>query len=325
MKQTKTAPIAIIGGTGFVGRYIVAELARRGHRLRLLVRRPDRAKFLLPLGTPGQIALVAGRASDTDSLRRCIAGCQGVINAVGILAETGKQRFTALHADLPETLGRLTDEVAQKDARLIHLSALGADRQSASRYARSKAEGEARLLAVLPKATILRPSLVFGTEDQFFNRFARMALWSPVLPLIAGGKTKFQPVHVVNVAEAVVAALNTPQSKGKTYAIAGGRVYSFAELLRYMLVIIRRRRQLLSLPAWAMVLPSMLMEWMPNPMLTRDQLRLLKTDAIIKGKAGKTLTLADLGITPTPLELIVPEYLTRFSPGGGMATLTNRQ
>ncbi|MCG8623232.1 MAG: complex I NDUFA9 subunit family protein [Proteobacteria bacterium] len=317
-KKMNTGAIAVIGGSGFIGRYIVAELAGRGYRLRVLVRRADKAKFLLPLGTPGQIALVPGHAGNLDSLKTCVAGCQAVINAVGILAEQRRGDFTRLHADLPETLGKLVAEMADR-TRLIHISALGASKTSSSRYARSKAEGEVRLLNVFPRAVILRPSLVFGSEDMFFNRFARMALWSPILPLIGGGKSKFQPVYVGNVAEAAVVALHKPNAVGKTYVLAGGQVYSFAELLRYILVVIQRPRPLLPLPFWLMVLPALCMEWLPRPLLTQDQLRLLKSDSIAP-RTSKTSGggLAELGITPLPLELIVPQYIRRFRPGGGM-------
>lgn len=317
VSSASSAPIAVIGGSGFIGRYIVAELASRGYRLRVLVRRADKAKFLLPLGTPGQIALVAGNAGNLASLKTCVAGCQAVVNAVGILAESRRGDFIRLHADLPEMLGKLMahDNTGANRTRVIHISALGASKNSPSRYARSKAEGEARLMRVFPRAVILRPSLVFGSADMFFNRFARMARWSPVLPLIGGGKSKFQPVYVGNVAEAVLAVLHTPKAAGKTYVLAGGQVYSFADLLRYIMAIIQRPRPLLPLPFWLVYVPTLFMEWLPNPMLTRDQLRLLKSDNITRSNKGG---LAELGITPTPLELIVPQYLGRFKPGGGM-------
>ena len=327
------APIAVIGGSGFIGRYIVAGLAKRGARLRLLVRNTERAKYLLPLGVPGQIALMAGSATDGEALRACVAGCHGVVNTVGIISEARRGDFNRVHAEVPQILGSLLADAATSNSnkpRLIHISALGVDKNSKSKYARSKADGETRLKSVFPRATILRPSLVFGTEDDFFNRFASIALVSPILPLIGGGRTAFQPVYVGDVAGAAIASLGDEATAGKTYNLAGGQVYSFAELMRYILATSHRRRLLLPVPFWAMVLPAMVLGLLPKSKftLTLDQLRLLKTDSVLPKNTGKqkSLGLVDLGISPLPLELVVPQYLARFQPGGGSAkSITNRK
>ena len=315
------ATIAVIGGSGFIGRQIVEKLARAGARLKILTRNADRAKFLRPMGTPGQITLISGKATDDAALANVLAGVDAVVNTVGILAEGGGQRFAALQADLPAHIGQMMAEAEasadkssrRQQARIIHLSAIGADHQSPSRYARTKAAGEAGLQAAFPTATILRPSLVFGAGDGFFNRFAAMAVTAPALPVIGGGTNRIQPVYVGDVASAVVAALEDQASTGKIYELGGPDVITFREAMRFLLQSIGRSRMLMSVPFPVMGLAATAMSILPNPPVTRDQLKLLKIDNVVSVDA---LGLAELGLVPTGMELIVPKYLERYKPGG---------
>jgi NADH dehydrogenase len=315
------ATIAVIGGSGFIGRQIVEKLARAGARLKILTRNADRAKFLRPMGAPGQITLISGKATDDAALANVLAGVDAVVNTVGILAEGGGQRFAALQADLPARIGQMMAEAEasadkssrRQQARIIHLSAIGADHQSPSRYARTKAAGEAGLQAAFPTATILRPSLVFGAGDGFFNRFAAMAVTAPALPVIGGGANRIQPVYVGDVASAVVAALEDQASTGKIYELGGPDVITFREAMRFLLQSIGRSRMLMSVPFPVMGLAATAMSILPNPPVTRDQLKLLKIDNVV---SADTLGLAELGLVPTGMELIVPTYLERYKPGG---------
>jgi NADH dehydrogenase len=240
-----------------------------------------------------------------------LAGNQALINCVGILHESGRQRFEAIHHSAPARLARLARDAGVE--RFIHVSSLAADPRSPSTYARSKAEGEAAVRDAFPTATILRPSVVFGPEDQFFNRFAAIATISPVLPLIGGGATRFQPVYVGDVAEAAMRCLADPATAGRTYELGGPRVYSMRALLELLLGETRRKRFLVDLPFGLASLQARLMALLPNPMLTPDQVELLKTDNIV---AGGALTLQTLGIEPTPVEAVLPTYLDRFRRGG---------
>jgi uncharacterized protein YbjT (DUF2867 family) len=304
----------VFGGSGFIGRYIVQRLAKRGWILRIGVRRPDEALFLKPLGDVGQITPVAVNIRDERSVTAASEGAETVLNLIGILYERGPQRFAAVHA---EGAGRVARAATAAGAgRLLHVSALGADPQSPSLYARSKAEGEALVREQFPSAIILRPSIVFGPEDDFFNRFAEMARFSPVLPLIGGGHTRFQPVYVGDVADAAVAALETPEAAGKTFELAGPRIYSFRQLMALLLAEIGRKRILLSLPWGIARMQARLLELLPRPPLTLDQLKLLERDNIASGGfPGCT----ELGIQPTGLEAILPAYLDRFRIGGPFA------
>ena len=297
----------VFGGSGFIGRYVVRDLAVRGWLVRAAVRRPDEALFLKTSGALGQITPVAANIRDRASVMRAVAGAEAVINLVGILHEGGRQKFQSVQADGPRIIA---EEAAKAGVRhLVHISAIGADPNSSSAYARTKAAGEAGVRQAFAGATILRPSIVFGPEDDFFNRFARMAMLSPALPLIGGGTTRFQPVYVGDVAEAVMRAIETPEAAGKTYELAGPKAYSFAELLRLMLTEIGRKRLLLPLPFPIASLMGAVMQCLPNPQLTADQVRLLKRDNVPSaGSAG----LADLGITPTGVEAIIPTYLDRY-------------
>ena len=312
MRQDKT--IAVIGGTGFIGRQIVELLARQGVRIKVLARNTDRAKFLKPMGEVGQITVIAGSALDDAALDAVMSGCDAVINTIGILAESGSQRFQALQAELP---GRIGERAArQKMSNVIHISAIGADLNSPSLYARTKAQGEAALRKAFADAVILRPSLVFGSGDGFFNRFAAMAVMAPGLPLIGGGNNKVQPVYVGDVAASVIAALTNPKAKGNTYELGGPAVMRFRDAMAYILEQTKRRRLLIPVPHAVMTIAASAMAILPNPPVTRDQLKLLKVDNVV-GDDAKGLD--DLGINPTPIELIVPSYLQRYQPGGRFA------
>ena len=304
----------VFGGSGFIGRYIVQRLARRGWILRIAVRRPDEALFLKPLGDVGQITPIAVNIRDERSVGAASAGVETIINLIGILYERGPQRFAAVHAQGAERVARAAR--AAGAARLLHVSALGADPQSPSLYARSKAEGEARVHEQFPSAIIVRPSIVFGPEDDFFNRFAEMARVCPVLPLIGGGHTRFQPVYVGDVAHAAVAALETPDAAGGIFELAGPRIYSFRQLMELLLAEIGRKRILLSLP-WSLArLQARVLELLPRPPLTVDQLKLLERDNVASGQFPGC---AELGIQPTGPEAILPAYLDRFRVGSRFA------
>ncbi len=301
----------VFGGSGFIGRYVVTNLARKDWMVRVAVRRPDEALFLKTAGVPAQVTPVAANVRDRASIARAVAGADAVVNLVGILHESGRQRFQAVQAEGPRLIA---EEAARAGVRrLVHISAIGADAKSDSAYARTKAEGEAAIRAAFPEATILRPSIVFGPEDGFFNRFARMALLSPALPLIGGGRTRFQPVYVGDVAEAVVRAIENPAATGQTYELGGPNAYSFADLMRMLLNEIGRRRLLVPLPFAMASLMGAVAQCLPSPQLTVDQVRQLKRDNV---PSGTLPGLADLGITPTAVEAILPTYLDRYRARG---------
>jgi len=313
-------PVAtIFGGSGFIGRYIVQRLARRGWILRIAVRRPNAALFLKPMGDVGQITPIATNIRDQASVAAAVAGVDHVINLVGVLYERGPQRFAAVHAEGARRVAASARAAGVK--RLLHVSALGADPQSPSLYARTKAEGEAGVRAEFPEAVILRPSVVFGPEDDFFNRFAEMARLSPILPLIGGGKTRFQPVYVGDVADAALAILDRPHDApfgpaGKTYELAGPRIYSFKELMTLLLAEIDRKRILMPVPWGIARLQAAVLGLLPQPPLTLDQLKLLQRDNI---SSGQLPGFTELGIVPDGPEAILPAYLDRFRVGGRFA------
>jgi NADH dehydrogenase len=288
MRSRRTA---VFGGSGFVGRYVVQRLAARGDVVPVGCRHAEDAKFLMTLGQVGQIAAVNIAIDDAELLPAFLAGSEAVVNCVGILAERGSQTFERVHHQGPARLARLAREAGV--GRLVHISAIGADPRSTSAYARSKAAGEAAVRDAFPTATILRPSIVFGPEDQFFNRFATIAMISPVLPLIGGGRTRFQPVYVGDVADAVVRCLEDPASAGRTYELGGPLVYTFRELLELLLDEIRRKRLLVEVPFGIAEFQARLMSILPNPPLTPDQVELLKRDNVVSSSA---LTLATLGV-----------------------------
>jgi uncharacterized protein YbjT (DUF2867 family) len=298
----------IFGGTGFIGRYVVGRLADRGARVRVVSRSPStHGHHLQPLGSVDQIVVQSADLSSEPALRQVVAGSAGIVNLIGVLYETGRQRFAEVHGALP---GRIaTAARAEGVERLVQLSAIGADAASASAYARSKAEGERRVQEAFPDATILRPSIVIGPEDGFFNRFAALARVLPALPLIGGGGTRFQPVYVGDVAQAVVAALERDDCLRQTYELGGPQTYTFAELMRYMLKVLGRHRLLLTVPFEVARLQARVLELLPAPPLTRDQVELLKVDNVVTAAASD---LAALGVRATPIELIVPQYLARY-------------
>ena len=301
----------VFGGTGFIGRYVVKGLAEAGWVVRVAVRHPAAALFLKPMGDVGQITPVAANLRDDASVAAAVAGVDSVFNLVGILYQSRRQRFAAIHAD---GAGRVAAAAAAAGVgRLVHVSAIGANPASRAAYGRSKAAGEQAVLASFPAATIIRPSIVFGPEDDFFNRFARLARLLPALPLIGGGKTRFQPVYVGDVAAAMVAANERPDSAGKTYELGGPRIYTFKELLELLLSQIQRDRLLLPVPWGVARLQACFLELLPVPPLTRDQVTLLEVDNVVAPNAAG---LADLGITPTAAEIILPTYLDRFRPHG---------
>ena len=311
--------ITIFGGSGFLGRYVVRALAKKGWRIKVATRRPNRAFFLRPMGQVGQIGFIKCDVADADQIAHAMAGSQAVVNLTGILFQRG-QTFQDVHVKGPEAIAR---EAARLGLRaMVHVSAIGADSESDSRYAESKAEGEKRVREAFPAATIMRPSLLFGPEDQFFNRFAEMARFLPALPLIGGGRTLFQPVFVSDAAAAIVVALDDPSAPGKTYELGGPTVYSFKQLMEIMLGVIDRKRLLVPLPFWIAFLKSIFLQLMPKPLLTPDQVKLLRHDNIVSPTAH---TLKDLGITPTTVEAEVPAYLWRYRAKGEYADLAKER
>lgn len=300
-----TEKTVVFGGSGFIGRQVVRLLAKQPN-MQIIVptRDPDQAKLLKPMGAVGQIVPVSCRLADDRQVLVALHGATQVVNLIGILFESRKHDFAKLHGLWPGRLGLAAQAVGAR--RLVHVSAIGAAADSAAGYARSKAQGEAALRQAMPAATILRPSVVFGADDNFLNQFAGLARWSPFLPLIGGGQTKFQPVYVEDVAAAVLAALAKPQAAGKTYELGGPQVLSFKEILDYILAVTKRRRLLLPVPWGMAALKARLLQLMPTPLLTVDQVKLLQTDNVV---ATDALGLTALGITPTPLAAVAPAFL----------------
>ena len=304
----------VFGGTGFVGRHLVARLAKAGMVVRVPTRSPARAAVLKTAGAVGQIVPLPFSQTDTEIVRAAIEGTDLVVNLTGILYEKRPGDFQRVHADLA---GQIAAAARSSGTRhLVHLSALGTDLVSASSYARSKAEGERIVRATFPDATILRPSIIFGAEDNFFNRFAGMARLSPCLPLIGGGMTLFQPVYVGDVASAVMAALDTTTTGGGVWDLGGPRVYTMRRLMEIILEITGRNRWLVTVPWTIATALGSALGHLANPPLTSDQVELLRWNNVVTGSA----TLADFGIAPTALEVILPTYLGRFCRGGRIRT-----
>ena len=313
--------VTVYGGSGFVGRHVVRALARRDYRIRVAVCRPELANYLQPLGRVGQIHAVQTNIRNGPSVEAAARDAHVLVNLVGVLMERGRQRFDAVH-----TIGAEQVALAAKShgASLVHVSAIGADENSASRYARSKAAAERLVLTALPQAVIMRPSIIFGPEDDFFNRFAALARISPALPLIGGGQTKFQPVFVGDVAEAIAQAVDGSAGEGVVYELAGPEVWTFKQLMEYVLATIERKRLLLPLPFFAAKLQAMLLQFAPPPLtLTSDQVELLRSDNVVSDAAkADGRTFAGLGIDPEPIEAIVPSYLWRFRKAGQFRSRT---
>jgi uncharacterized protein YbjT (DUF2867 family) len=306
--------ITIFGGSGFLGRHVVRALAKQHYRIRVAVRRPDLAGHLQPLGRVGQIHAVQANVRRRPSVAAAVRGSDVVINLVGILFESGRQRFDSVHSFGAEAVALAA---AAHDARMIHISAIGADENSSAAYARSKAVGEKLVLAATPGATIFRPSIVFGPNDDFFNRFAALARLSPMLPLIGGGHTRFQPVFAGDVAEAVVRAVAGDAKPGTVYELGGPEVFTFKELMEFVLATIERRRLLVPLPFGLAKLQAAFLALMPKPLLTPDQVELLRYDNVVSDAANvEGRTLQGLGVAPRSVPAIVPSYLWRFRKTG---------
>ena len=305
--------VTVFGASGFLGRHTVRALAKggSGYRIRACSRSPHSANYLQPMGHVGQIQLLRANVLREDDVSRAVAGASAVVNLVGTMSARGSQGYDALHVSAADTIAKCAR--AAGVSSLVHVSAIGGDPDSESAYARSKAEGELRVRAAFPDAAILRPSLLFGPEDEFFNRFANLARILPALPLIGGGHTRFQPVFVGDVAGAVVTCIENPATRGQTYELGGPAVYSFREILQLILRITNRRRLLLPLPFPLAMLNASVLQFLPGQLLTREQVHLLKRDNVV---AEGALTLRDLGIQPESLEAILPTYLWRFRKKG---------
>ncbi len=303
--------VTVFGGSGFLGRYVVERLADRDLIVQVAVRDPEAAKHLRTLGQVGQVTPFACDVTDAAAVARAVDGADGVISLVGILAERGRQTFKSVHVDAPAAIAIAA--ASAKVESVVHVSAIGAAPNALSEYSRSKAAGEDAVRGAFPDAVIMRPSVIFGPEDGFFNLFAGLARMSPALPLFGGGNTRFQPVYVADVADAVVAGLTDTAARGKTYELGGPRVASFAELMTLMLDQIRRKRLLLSIPFFVGDIQATFAGLLPNPPVTRDQMKSLRADNVVSSDAA---TLEDLGISATAMEAILPTYLHRYRRGG---------
>jgi NADH dehydrogenase len=310
--------VTVFGGSGFLGRHVVRALAKRDYRIRVGVRRPELAGHLQPLGKVGQIHAVQVNLRYPASVRTAMRDSHVAINLVGILSKSGAQTFEAVVAEGAATVAKAA---AAAGARMVHVSAIGADSKSDSAYARAKAAGEKAVLAAVPSATILRPSVVFGSEDQFANRFAALARMSPVLPLIGGGATKLQPVYVGDVATAVADAVDGKTKAGAVYELGGPEVLSMREIMQIILRVIERERILVPVPFAIARLKAIFLQFAPGALkLTPDQVTMLKTDNVVSDAATAAgLTLQGLGISPDSMEAVVPQYLWRFRKAGQFA------
>lgn len=321
--------VTVFGGSGFIGRQIVQDLARQGIRVRVAVRDPHKAAFLKPMGDLGQIAPIRVNVGDEASVARAIEGADAVVNLIGILYESGRRTFQAMHVDAPERIARLC--AAAGIPRLVHMSALGADEASDAHYARTKAQGEAAVRRHMPDACILRPSVVFGAHDNFFNMFGAMTRLLPVLPyyvkdayrmtrdehdrpaidLSGNGGPRFQPVYVGDVSEAALACLHRKDLRGQTFELGGPRAYTMREIMELVAEQAERRTRVVAVPFWVARIQAKVLGLMPKPLITPDQVRLLERDNIVTGTLPG---LEALGIAPTAAEAILPTYMTRFRP-----------
>ena len=312
--SSQTKLVTVFGGSGFVGRYVVRALAAKGYRVRVACRRPDLAGHLQPLGNVGQIHCVQANLRYRWSIDRAVEGADVVVNLVGLLAETGKQSFDSVQA---RGAGWVAEAASSAKASMVHFSAIGADEQSEADYARTKAEGEALVRAAAPDAVIFRTSIVFGPEDDFFNRFATMARVAPFLPLIGGGHTKFQPVYVGDVAQAVVKAVDGELAAGSIWELGGPEVLTFKECMERMLDVIGRKRGFVTLPFSLAKAVGRIAQYAPGAPITPGQVELLKSDNVVSPAmqdAGRTLQA--MGITPTLMGAVLPSYLVRFRKHG---------
>ena len=306
--------VTVYGGSGFLGRHVVRALAKRHYRIRVAVRRPELAGYLQPLGRVGQIHAVQSNLRNAASVEAAARDAHVLVNLVGILFERGRQRFDAVHTYGAEQVALAANT---HGARMVHVSAIGADENSSSAYARSKANAEKLVLAAQPTTTVMRPSIVFGPEDDFFNRFAALARISPALPLIGGGLTRFQPVFVGDVATAIADAVDGKARPGTVYELGGPDVRTFKELMHFVLSTIERRRLMVPLPFFVAKMQAMVLQYLPKPLLTPDQVELLRVDNVVSAAAqAEGRTLQGLNIDPEPIEAIVPSYLWRFRRTG---------
>ncbi|NTG49945.1 complex I NDUFA9 subunit family protein [Agrobacterium rhizogenes] len=308
--------VTVFGGSGFIGRHVVRALAKRGYRIRVAVRRPDLAGYLQPQGNLGQISIVQANLRYRNSIDRAVEGAQHVVNCVGILAESGRNTFDAVQEFGAKAIAEAARGVG---ASLTHISALGANANSPSAYARTKGRAEAAIFSIKPDAVILRPSIVFGPEDGFFNKFADMSRSAPFLPLIGGGKTKFQPVYVEDVAEAVARGVDGKLKAGTIYELGGPEVLSFRECLETTLAVINRKKPLVSIPFGLASLIGSVASLVPliTPPITSDQVTLLKSDNVVSKEAeAEGRTLKGIGLLPTLLISVLPSYLVRYRPQG---------
>lgn len=299
----------VFGGSGFIGRYVVKRLAKLGYVVRVGVRDPEGALFLKPMGAVGQVVPLYAPVEGEAEVKRAVEGADIVVNLVGILAEHRRGQFQQVHKDGAERIARLA--AAAGVPHLVHLSAIGADPESPSGYARSKGEGERAVREQFARAVILRPSIVFGPEDDFLNRFAALAMMSPVVPIV-GGRTRMQPVYVCDVADAVLAGAEG-KAAGDVIELGGPEVKTLREIIDYILQVTERHRLVWDMPLGIARLNAMILQHLPGKMLTPDQVRMLQNDNIV---AAQALDLASLGVTPTPMDMVVPQYLTRFRAGG---------
>jgi NADH dehydrogenase len=309
--QNNQKIIAIFGAGGFLGKHLMRELTKLDYRVKVATRNPYLKGYLKPLGSPGQIELFKTDIFDQESVKQVLKNCDLAINLVGILYETRKQKFNQIHSQFPHLLSNLCNELGTKN--LIHVSALGVRERHTSQYMQSKLQGEKNIQDNFKPSVILRPSVVFGPEDKFFNTFASIAQFSPVLPLIGGGKTKFVPIYVGDVAKAVVKTLDLNNSEPEIYELGGPKNYSFKELMEILLIEIKKKRFLIPIPFGMAKFQSYFLQMMSNPLLTPDQVEMLKHNNIVSGDYP---TLKDLGVSGTPIHSILPKYIYRFRTGG---------
>ena len=303
--------IAVFGAGGFLGRHLIRELTKLDYRVKIATRNPFLKGYLRPLGNPGQIELIKTNIFNVEDVKQVLKNCDYAINLVGILYETRKQKFIQIHSHFPYLLSNLCNEIGIKN--LIHVSALGVKEKHSSQYIQSKFQGEKNIQNIFKPSVILRPSLIFGPEDKFFNTFASYARIFPALPLIGGGKTKFAPIYCVDVGKAIVKALELKNTKPKIYELGGPENYSFRELIEILLGEIKKKRFLVNIPFNIAKFQSYFLQMLPNPILTMDQVELLKYDNIISGEHP---TLKDLGIQGKTIHSILPKYIYRFRTYG---------
>ncbi len=309
--QNNQKIIAVFGAGGFIGKHLMRQLTKLGYRVKVATRNPYLKGYLKLLGSPGQIELFKTNIFNEEDVKKVLSNCDLAINLVGILNETRKQKFNQIHSEFPFLLSSLCQEFGMNS--LVHISALGVKEQHKSKYMQSKLQGEKNIKENFKSSVILRPSVIFGPEDKFFNTFAALAQFSPILPLVGGGKTKFAPIYVSDVAKAIVKVLEINNSKPKIYELGGPKNYSFKELMEILLIEIKKKRLLINVPFSMAKFNSYFLQIMPNPLLTPDQVELLKYNNIVTGEYP---TLKDLNISCSTIQNILPKYIYRFRTGG---------